>query len=168
MQEKTNNEVNQEELEEVQNTELSELEKVQQEAQDFKRKWYAVSAEYDNFRKRNAQAVSKAYADGASETVLKFLPIADSFGYALDSATDEKTRSGIDKVIKQFKNILSSLDIEELPVVVGGMFDENFAEAVMNVPCEEGEAPNSIKQVLKKGYRYKDRVIRFAQVTVTV
>lgn len=157
-----------EELEEVGESELGELEKVRYEADEYKRKWYAVSAEYDNFRKRNAQAVSKAYADGASEAVLKFLPIADSFGYALDSATDEKTKSGIDKVIKQFKSILSSLGIEESPVTVGCAFDENLAEAVMNVPCEEGEEPNTIKMILKKGYRYKDKVIRFAQVTVTV
>ena len=148
--------------------EESDLEKAIALAEDFKRKWYSVSAEYDNYRKRNAQAVSRAYLDGVSDAVLKLLPVADNFGYALDSATDEKTRAGIDKIIKSFKTILSSFGVEEIPVQPGDDFDESVAEAVMNFPCGEGEKPNSVKQVIKKGYRAKDRVIRFAQVSVTV
>lgn len=146
----------------------SELEKAQALAEDYKRKWYSVSAEYDNFRKRNAAAVSKAYADGASDAVLKLLPVADNFGYALDSAQDEKTKAGIDKVIKSFNTILSSLGVEEIAVEAGAAFDENSMEAVMNSPCDEGEQPNTVKFVLKKGYRKGDKVIRFAQVSVTV
>ena len=137
-------------------------------AEDFKRKWYAVSAEYDNYRKRNAQAVSKAYEDGVSEAVLKLLTVADNFGYAYDGASDEKTRAGIEKVIKGFKTILSSLGVEEIEINPGDQFDENIASAVLNFPCEKGEKPNSIKQVLKKGYRKGEKVIRFAQVAVTI
>ena len=161
---------NQEELTEEVTEEAanSELEKALAAADDYKRKWYAVAAEYDNYRKRNAQAVSRAYTDGVSDAVLKLLPVADNFGYALDSATDEKTKAGIDKVIKSFKTILSSFGIEEIVINAGDAFDETVAEAVMNLPCAEGEQPNTVKQVLKKGYRNKEKVIRFAQVTVTV
>lgn len=148
--------------------EESELDKALALAEDYKRKWYAVSAEYDNYRKRNAQAASRAYADGVSEAVLKLLPVADNFGYALDSASDEKTKAGIDKVIKSFNTILSSFGVEEIPLSAGDEFDEGIAEAVMSFPCEEGETPNTIKQVLKKGYKNGDKVIRFAQVTVTI
>ena len=147
--------------------ELSELDKANALAEDYKRKWYSVSAEYDNYRKRNQAAVSRAYADGVSDAVLKLLPVADNFGYALDSASDEKTRAGIDKVIKSFNTILSSLGVEEIPLEIGAQFDEGVAEAVMNFPCEEGEQPNTIKQILKKGYRSGDKIIRFAQVSVT-
>ena len=148
--------------------ELSEAEKALALAEDFKRKWYAVSAEYDNFRKRNAQAVSRAYADGVSDAILKLLPVADTFGYALDSASDEKTKAGIDKVIKSFNTILASLGVEEIEIKAGDPFDESIAAAVLNFPCEQGEAPNTIKQVLKKGYRNGEKVIRFAQVAVTI
>lgn len=146
----------------------SELEKALAAAEDYKRKWYTVSAEYDNFRKRNAQSVSAAYRDGAAEAVLKFLPVADNFGYAYDSATDEKTKAGIDKVIKSFATVLSSLGIEEIKINAGDEFDESVAEAVMNFPCGDGEKPNTIKQVIKKGYKSGEKVIRFAQVSVTV
>lgn len=160
--------IKEQESEKVEENQPSELEKANALAEDYKRKWYSVSAEYDNYRKRNATAAAKAYADGAAETILKLLPVADNFGYAYDSATDEKTKAGIDKVIKSFKNILSSLGVEEIAVEVGSTFDENVAEAVLNFPCGEGEKPNTVKQVLKKGYRTQDKVIRFAQVAVTV
>lgn len=144
----------------------SELEKITALAEDYKRKWYSVSAEYDNYRKRNAASVSKAYADGAAEAILKLLPVADNFGYALDSASDEKTRAGIDKVIKGFTTVLKSLGIEEIAVNCGDKFDESVMEAVFNYPAGEGDEPNTVKQVLKKGYRAGDKVIRFAQVAV--
>lgn len=147
---------------------VSELDNALAAAEDYKRKWYSVSAEYDNYRKRNQTAVSAAYANGAAETVLKLLPVADNFGYALDSASDEKTKAGIDKVIKSFNAILSSLGIEEIPVNAGDVFDEGVMEAVLDFPCEEGEQPNTVKQVLKKGYKSGDKVIRYAQVAVTI
>lgn len=146
----------------------SELEKAQALAEDYKRKWYAVSAEYDNYRKRTQSAVAQAYSDGKSEAVLKLLPVADNFGYAYEGASDEKTKAGIDKVIKSFNSIIASLGIEEIPLEAGAPFDESIAEAIMNMPCGEGESPNTVKQILKKGYRQGDKVIRFAQVIVTI
>ncbi|MDE6504241.1 MAG: nucleotide exchange factor GrpE [Clostridia bacterium] len=146
----------------------SELEKAQALAEDYKRKWYAVSAEYDNYRKRNQAAVSKAYQDGAAEAVLKLLPVADNFGYALDGASDEKTKAGIEKVIKSFNTLLGSLGVEEIPVNIGDKFDESVMEAVLDFPCEEGEEQNTVKQILKKGYKAGDKVIRYAQVAVTI
>ncbi|MBE7088970.1 MAG: nucleotide exchange factor GrpE [Clostridiales bacterium] len=152
----------------VEESQPSELEKAQALAEDYKRKWYLVSAEYDNFRRRNQAAVAQAFADGKAEAVLKLLPVSDTFGYAYDGASDEKTKSGIDKIIKNFNNILASLGIEEISVNIGDDFDENIAEAIMNMPCAEGEKPNQIKQILKKGYKSGEKVIRFAQVIVTV
>ena len=148
--------------------EPTELEKAQALAEDYKRKWYSVSAEYDNYRKRTAAQASQAYADGKAEAILKLLPVADTFGYALDAAKDEATKAGIDKIIKNFNNILNSLGVEEVAINVGDKFDEAVAEAVMNAPCGAGEEPNTVKLVLKKGYRQGGKVIRFAQVSVTV
>lgn len=145
-----------------------ELLKALAAAEDYKRKWYAVSAEYDNYRKRTQAQASQAYQDGKAEAILKLLPVADTFGYAYDGASDEKTKAGIDKIIKNFVNILQSLGVEEIPLKVGDKFDESVAEAVLNMPVEEGEEANVVKTVLKKGYRREGKVIRFAQVTVTV
>ena len=152
----------------AENTEPSELDKALASAEDYKRKWYSVSAEYDNYRKRMQTATSQAYADGKSEAILKLLPVADTFGYAYDAAPDEKTKAGIDKIVKNFNNILLSLGVEEIALNIGDKFDESVAEAVLNMPCGDGEEPNIVKAILKKGYRRGDKVIRFAQVSVTV
>jgi len=96
------------------------------------------------------------------------LPVADTFGYAYDGATDEKTKAGIDKIVKNFTSILQSLGVEEIALNVGDAFDESVAEAVLNMPCEEGEQPNTVKTILKKGYRSGGKVIRYAQVAVTI
>lgn len=146
----------------------TELEKAQAAAEEYKRKWYAVSAEYDNYRKRTQVQAAQAYQDGKAEAILKLLPVADTFGYAYDGASDEKTKAGIDKIIKNFNSILNSLGVEEIPLSVGDKFDESVAEAVMNVPCGDGEEPNVIKIILKKGYRREGKIIRFAQVSVTI
>lgn len=148
--------------------EPSELEKALAAAEEYKRKWYAVAAEYDNYRKRTQTQASQAYQDGKADAILKLLPVADTFGYAYDGATDEKTKAGIDKIIKNFNTILNSMGVEEIAMSVGDAFDESVAEAVMNVPAEEGEQPNIIKIILKKGYKSGDKVIRYAQVSVTV
>ncbi|MCM1439043.1 MAG: nucleotide exchange factor GrpE [Roseburia sp.] len=145
-----------------------ELEKARALAEEYKRKWYAVAAEYDNYRKRTQTQTSQAYQDGKAEAVLKLLPVSDTFGYAYDGATDEKTKTGIDKIIKNFNNILCTLGVEEIPLKEGDAFDESVAEAVMNVPAGEGEQPNTVKIILKKGYKSGGKVIRYAQVSVTV
>ena len=149
-------------------SEPTELEKAQALAEEYKRKWYAVSAEYDNYRKRTQVQAAQAYQDGKAEAILKLLPVADTFGYAYDGASDEKTRAGIDKIIKNFNSILLSLGVEEIPLSVGDKFDESVAEAVMNVPAGDGEEANVIKLILKKGYKRGNKVIRFAQVSVTI
>lgn len=150
------------------NRSAEELAKALKSAEDYKRKWYSVSAEYENYRKRMATATSQAYADGKAEAILKLLPVADNFGYAYDGAGDEKTRAGIEKIIKNFNNILLSLGVEEVPVAVGDNFDESVMEAIMNAPCGEGEEANKVSAVLKKGYKRDGKIIRFAQVAVKV
>lgn len=148
--------------------EISELEKARIAAEEYKRKWYAVSAEYDNYRKRTQAQASAAYQDGKADAILKLLPVADTFGYAYDGAPDEKTKAGIDKIIKNFNNILQSMGVEEIEIAVGDKFDESVAEAVLNMPAEEGEEVNTVKVILKKGYKSGGKVIRYAQVSVTV
>ncbi len=166
-EQKTEGVEEEEKEEQPEKKEPSELEKALALAEDYKRKWYSVSAEYDNFRKRNQAAVANAYAEGKAEAILKLLAVSDNFGYAYDAAPDEKTKQGIDKIIKSFNTIINSLGVEEIAINAGDPFDESVAEAIMNAPCGEGEKPNTVSRVLKKGYRQGEKVIRFAQVIVT-
>ena len=77
----------------------AELDKAIASAEDYKRKWYSVSAEYENYRKRTASTRSQAYTEGRSDVVVKLFPIADSLERALASCSDEKTKQGIAMVL---------------------------------------------------------------------
>ncbi len=155
-------------VENIEQPEVNEMEELKAQAEEYKRKWYAVSAEYENYRKRNQAAVSAAFAEGKAEAIKKLLPVADNFMYAYEGASDEKTKQGIDKIIKSFNTILASMGVEEIPLAVGDEFSEDVAEAIMNMPAAEGEKVGTIKQILKKGYRQDGKVIRFAQVIVII
>lgn len=157
-------------IEEVENAELSAAlkacEEVKAQAEDFKRKWYSVTAEYDNYRKRTASTRAQAYAEGRADVVSKLFPIADNLERALQSCSDEKTHKGIEMVQKAFEKILED---EKISVIdpVGQPFDPEKHEAIMASDPEEGEESGIVRQVFAKGYEREGKVLRFAQVLVT-
>ena len=68
--------------------------------------------------------------------------------------------------MKSFKKVLEGEGVEEIDPT-GEPFDAAFAEAIMAVPCEDGEESGTVKQVYLKGYKKGDKVLRYAQVIVT-
>ena len=78
--------------------EPSELEKATALAEDYKRKWYAVTAEYDNYRKRTAATASQKYAEGRSDIMVKLFPIGDNIDRALAVCNDENMKKGLEMV----------------------------------------------------------------------
>ena len=143
-----------------------ELTKALAEAEDMKRKWYSVSAEYENYRKRTASARTQAYAEGRSDVVVKLFPIADSLERALASCSDEKTKQGIAMVLKNFEQLLADEHITAI-APVGEPFDAGRCEAILAVDPKEGEESGIVKEVYAKGYEQNGKVLRFAQVLVT-
>lgn len=143
-----------------------ELEKALAEAEDMKRKWYSVTAEYENYRRRTQAESVKKYTDGRNDVIKSFFPVGDNLERALVSCTDENTKQGIEMVLKAYKQVLESESIEEIDPT-GKPFNADEAEAIMAVPCEEGEESGIVKQVYVKGYKRGDKVIRYAQVIVT-
>ena len=149
--------------------ELEELQKkneeLQKQADEYKDKWIRNVAEFDNYKKRTATQWAEAFNEGVSSVIIKILPVGDNLDWALTLGLDEKTAEGIKKVRSKFDDTLKSLEIEEINPV-GEVFDPQIAEAVMQVPAEEGDTPDTIKQVFQKGYRKKDKIIRYATVSV--
>ena len=139
--------------------------KLQKEAFSYKDSWYRTSADFDNFRKRNAETRSIAYKDGKIDTITKILVVGDNLERALSMPLDEKTKQGIELILRQFKETLQSLDVSEINPL-GEIFDPTTSEAVMKMPKEDGEQENVVKQVFLKGYKLGDKIIRYAQVVV--
>ena len=144
---------------------LKEIEDLKAEAADFKDKWMRNVAEFDNYKKRNAKVWQDAYNEGIASVIMKILPVGDNLDWALSLGLDEKTEQGIKGIRKKFDETLSSLEVEEINPI-GKPFDPNEAEAVMQVEGAEGEESDTVKQVFQKGYRKKDKVIRYAKVSV--
>ncbi len=126
-----------------------------------------LMAEYDNFKKRTQKEKEELGTFTVAATVEKLLPVIDNFERALDSLTDEeknKFSEGIEMVYRQMMEILDKLGVSEIEAV-GCEFNPEIHNAVMHIDDEESEA-NTIVEQFMKGYKYKDKVIRYSMVKV--
>lgn len=143
-----------------------QIEELTKQVEEYKDKWVRNVAEFDNYKKRTATTWTEGFNEGVSSVIVKILPVGDNLDWALTLGLDEKTAEGIKAVKRKFNDTLSGLEIEEIDPN-GEPFDPNVAEAVMQVDGDEGEESGTVKMVFQKGYRKKDKIIRYATVSVT-
>lgn len=128
-------------------------------------KYIRILAEYDNFRKRSQKEKDSIYPRATADTVEKFLPIIDNFERAMACAcTDETFKKGMEMIFQSFLKTLESLNVEAIGEA-GETFDPQLHNAVMHID-DDNYDENVIVQVLQKGYRIGDRVVRYAMVQV--
>ena len=143
-----------------------ELDKAIAESEENKRKWYAVTAEYENYRRRTQNQSAQRYQEGRNDVVASLFEIGDNLERAMATVSDEQTKQGLDMILKSFKKVLEKEGVEEINPL-NQPFDAGEAEAIMAMPAEEGEESGMVKQVYVKGYKKGDKVLRYAQVIVT-
>lgn len=143
----------------------SELDAAIAAGEDFKRRLYAVTAEYDNYRKRMANTASVKYLEGREDVIEKFFVIGDNLERALAVASDEKMKQGIEMVIKAYNKILEEEKVESFDPT-GEEFNAATSTAITAFAAEEGDKPGYVKLTLAKGYKRGDKILRFAQVAV--
>ena len=138
---------------------------------ELEARYMSLYAEYDNYRRRTQKEKENLYADAVAEVTKEFLTLIDNLDRAVDGArkSDEnsldKVIQGMELVERQAQDTLSKIGVEEIPAERGTKFDPNLHDAMMHVDDEElGE--QEIAMVFAKGYKYKDRVVRHAQVQV--
>ncbi len=142
-----------------------ELKEALELSNDYKDKWMRNVAEFDNYKKRNAKVYQDAFNDGAESVIVKILSIGDNLEWALSLGLDEKTADGIKNLKKKYDDTLTNLGVTEINPV-GEKFDPNISEAIMQAEKEDGEESDTVKQVFQKGYKLKDKIIRYAKVSV--
>ena len=124
-----------------------------------------VQADFDNFRKRNERVRADAYEDGRRAVATAFLPVLDSLERALAAAgEDSPLKTGVDLTLRQMRSAYDKLGVTPIDRA-GERFDPKLEEAVLPGTAEEGE-PGTVCQVLQKGYRMGDNVLRPAMVRV--
>ena len=143
----------------------SELEALKAELDAKNDQLMRTAAEFDNFKKRTEREKASIAEFAKAGLIKQLLPILDNIDRA--SAADRDSADyikGIEMIVKQFESIASNLGIEEI-AKSGDQFDPNFHEAVMHVE-DENFGENVIADVLQKGYKIGDTVIRAAMVKV--
>ena len=143
----------------------SELEALKAELDAKSDQLMRTAAEFDNFKKRTEREKASIAEFAKAGLIKQLLPILDNIDRA---ATADKASAdyikGIEMIVKQFETISSNLNIEEI-AKTGDQFDPNFHEAVMHIE-DETLGENVIAEVLQKGYKIGDTVIRAAMVKV--
>lgn len=144
--------------------------KSQQEIEQLKDQLLRLNADFDNFRKRTSRD-KQDWSRYASQTIVeKLLPVVDGLdaaAMAVNSSGREakSVAEGFLMIQKQLLDILGQEGLAEIPAL-DQEFDPNVHDAVMTVACTEDQKDNQIVMVLRKGYMYKDKVLRPSMVQV--
>ena len=129
-----------------------------------------AQADFQNFKRRNQTARADGYEDGVREAIAAMLPAIDNLERAIDAAEktdDESAKALADGVSMTLNTLFESLKrfgFEEVPAL-GEDFDPEKHNAVMR---ETGDDPGKVLEVFQKGYKVKDKIIRYAMVKVSV
>ena len=166
MEENQNKELKQEEKVINENCkEDTELNSVKTELEETTDRLKRLMAEFDNFKKRSAKEREGLYNSLLSDIVSSFLPVVDNLEKAVNSNTeDEGYKQGVELVLKQFMDVLSSLGVKEIEGV-GSTFNPEYHEAVSLIQ-DETLGEKEVKEVFRKGYKIGDKVIRHSMVVV--
>ncbi len=133
--------------------------KTDQKHQELENQLKRALADYQNLERRVEEERRLLGQLSSALLIEKFLPVLDH----LESAQKHLNDEGLEIVIKQFKDILTSEGVEEIESE-GSQFDPNLHEAVEMVESEED---GRVVKVLRKGYKINDKVLRPAQVSVS-
>ena len=163
------NECSDEEEQKDEKIEVDSLNKELQEKYDkLNSQYIRLAADFDNFRKRQAQERESLLKYGAENTLKKLIEVLDNFDRgekAIENVEDvQQVKDSFNLVLKQMRETLTKLGLEVIETE-GQEFNPNFHEAVMQTPTSEYDEGIIINE-LQKGYRIGDKVLRPALVNV--
>ncbi|MBD0724610.1 nucleotide exchange factor GrpE [Flavobacterium sp. L1I52] len=149
--------------------ELSAEEQLAKDLADEKDKYLRLFAEFENYKRRTSKERVELFKTANQEVLLAMLPILDDFDRALVEIAkleDETFTKGVELIHDKLKNTLNSKGLELVDVKVGDAFDADFAEAITQIPAPSDDLKGKIVDVLEKGYKLGDKIIRFPKVVI--
>jgi len=141
------------------------LKRAELAAEEHHDAWLRARAETDNIRKRAQAEIASAHKFAIESFASELLAVKDSLEAALgaENASVESMKSGVELTLKQLRGVFEKFSLSEIDPV-RQKFDPHRHQAITVV--ESDAEPNTVVQVLQKGYLLHDRVIRPALVTV--
>ena len=144
--------------------------KLKEEYDKLNSQYIRLAADFDNYRKRQAQEREQLLKFGMEEALKKMINVLDNFDRAKKSLTDcedyVKYKEAFELLQKQVNDELTKLGMEVIEAQ-GKEFDPNFHEAVMQTPTSDSPE-HTVLAELQKGYKFGDKVLRPAMVNVAV
>jgi molecular chaperone GrpE len=143
----------------------TKLEEAERQRDEYLDSLQRLKAEFDNYRKRAARDQESLAARAAESLVKELLPILDDLERALEAAEqheEAQLEEGVRLVHRSLVETLRRQGLEQ--IATNGRFDPHVHEALLSQPSEAEEG--SVLDVLQKGYRLGDRVLRPARVVV--
>ena len=138
------------------------------EADEWKDKYLRLSAEFDNYRKRTLKEKMDLIESGGEDVIKLMLGVMDDFGRALtamQNATDvASVREGVELISQKMTDALKAKGVSEIEAL-GQPLDTDLHEAVAKFPAGD-DKKGLVIDVVQKGYKLKEKVIRYAKVVV--
>ncbi len=141
---------------------------LEQEVAELKNKYLRLYSDFENYRKRTSKERLDLIST-ASEDVLKdLIPVVDDFERSFKASENEtdvsKVREGNYLIFQKLVRILQSKGLMPMEDIVGKPFDADTQEAITQVPAPNDKMKGKVVDVVEKGYKLGDKVVRFAKV----
>ncbi|MEN9929098.1 MAG: Protein GrpE [Bacteroidota bacterium] len=149
--------------------ELSVEEQLTQDLATEKDKYIRLFAEFENYKRRTSKERIELFKTANQEVLQAMLPVLDDFDRALieiAKSEDEIMLKGVELIHEKLKSTLTSKGLEQVEIAVGDPFDADFAEAITQIPAPSDKLKGKIVDVLEKGYKLGDKIIRFPKVVI--
>ena len=132
-------------------------------------KYLRLMAEFENYRKRMQREQLLAFNKNTATLIGAWLPVLDDLVRAGEStrhpnSSVEDLRKGLELIEKKFKKQLDQHEVTEIKVSQGDDFDAELHEAVAQAPPPTSALRGKVLAVMEKGYKLRDKVIRYAKV----
>lgn len=144
-------------------------EKMAAEIAEWRDKYVRLSAEFDNYRKRTLKEKMDLMSSAGEDVIKSLLPVMDDLERAL-AATEKASdvaavREGVVLISNKLRDTLRGRGLAEIEAV-GQELDTDFHEAVAKIPAQDETQKGRIIDVVQKGYKLNDKVIRHSKVVV--
>jgi molecular chaperone GrpE len=149
--------------------EVSEEDKLRYELSKEKDKFLRLFAEFENFKKRTSKERMDLFKTAGQEVMVSLLPVLDDFDRALKELAKSKDKEmfkGVELINNKFKETLKNKGLEQIEVSEGDTFDAEVHDAITQIPAPNKKLKGKIIDVVEKGFKLGDRIIRHPKVVV--
>jgi molecular chaperone GrpE len=147
----------------------SELDKLKNEAADWKDKYIRLYAEFENFRQRTSKEKLALISTATEGLMIEILPVIDDFERsmkAMETASEiNSLREGVELVYHKLLKTLNQKGLKPMESI-GKPFDAEFQEAITQIPAADPTQKGIVVDEVEKGYTLNDKTIRFAKVVI--